>query len=157
MVDPNHWPSSHLILCHCHLISVTRSCCQMDNLFCTASGGKSGAFHLQELLCDDLVDSFLCLLSHSVLYILLSLLPDVNKTCYSYVARILQVIKHGHIFGPNSVFLPPQTQVSELSLYKCTPSRHVISMIIQPHSFTLHFYTFPCCSSFDVPKASSFI
>jgi len=73
------------------------------------------------------------------------------------VARILQVIKHIHIFGPNAVFLPSQTQVSELSLYKCTASRHVASMIIQPYSFPLHFYNFPCCSSFGVPKTSAFI
>ena len=136
---------------------MTRSCCQKGNLFCTASGGRSGAFHFQELLCDDLVVSFLCKLSQCVVYILLPLLPGVNKTCYIYVARILQVIKHGHIFCSNSVFLPPQTQVSVVSLYKCTASRHVTSMIIQPYSFTLHFFTFPCCSCFDVPKTSSFI
>lgn len=81
------------------------------------------------------------MLFHCVVFILLSLLPDTNKTCYSYVVGILQVMKHGHIFGPNVVFLTPQTQVSELSLYKCTASRHVTSMIIQPYVYTslLHF------------------
>ena len=136
---------------------MTRSCSQSGNLFCAASGGRAGTFHLQELS----LTIWLTLSSvyyHGVLFFIpLSLIPGMNTTYYSYMARILQVIKRGYIFGPNAVFLPPQPQVSEPSSYTCSASRHLTSMIIQLYLLSLHFYTFPRCSSFDVAKTSAFI